>query len=202
MYDLTLHQVVLRVFAFLVIIATHGAATSVTAVALGDEGVKHDGRLSASPINHLDIVGFIAAIVGLFGWAKPVAVDPARLRGGGLGLVAIVFAGSLACLAGGTIALALRPFLVNALPDSAATNVFALIQVFAEMSFATAIFNLLPIPPLAGALFLVAMAQGLRDQLPRIGFYAGFVLLGPDVFGVWRAIFWPAIEALMNAFLG
>jgi len=197
-YDLTLHQVVLRVLAFLIIIATHGAAVAFVAKALGDEGVKQDGRLSVSPINHLDVVGFIAAVFGHFGWAKPIAIDPARLRGGSFGLAAVVLAGSLACAIDGSVALALRPFIVNVLPDSAATNAFALIQVFAEMSFAAAIFNLLPFPPLTGAHFLAAGAPGLRENIPRIGLYIGFFLLVLGVLGVLRAMFWPMIELLMG----
>ena len=53
--DFTLQQLVLRLFALLFIAGIHGAAVSATAVALGDQGPRHDGRLSLNPFVHLDI---------------------------------------------------------------------------------------------------------------------------------------------------
>lgn len=201
-YDLTLHQVVLRALAFVIIVATHGAAVAIAARYLGDAGVEHDGRLTASPVNHLDVVGFITAIVGLAGWTKSIEIDPARLRFGAFGALIVVLGGSLVSLFDGFIALWLRPWVVNLLPDSAATHAFAFIQVFAEMCFATALLNLFPVPPLTGALFLAAAAPGWRAAIGRAGMYVGFALLALALLGVLRASLWPMIDSLMRIALG
>ena len=202
MNDLTLHAVVLRIIAFLLVIPLHGLAVAGAAVALGDEGVRHDGRLSASPLTHLDIVGLIAAIFAMVGWIRPVAIDPARLRGGRFGLAGVVLAGSLACVAAAFVALGLRPVIVNHLGDSAATNAFALIQVFAEIALASALFNLLPIPPLTGAHLLVVLAPSLRALLPRAGAGIGYVLLALAAAGLLQKWIAPAVVALARAALG
>lgn len=202
MNDLTLHAVVLRIIAFAAVIAIHGVAVAGAAVALGDRGVRHDGRLTASPLVHLDLVGLVAAIFGMMGWIKPVAVDPAQLRGGRAGLVTVVLAGSLALVVAAIVALALRPALVNLLGDSAATNAFALVQVFAEMSFACALFNLLPIPPLTGAHLLVAAAPSVRAKLPRIGDTMGYLLLAVAAAGMAQKWIGPAVVALARIIYG
>ena len=59
-----------------------------TAVALGDPGPRHDGRLTFNPFAHLDILGGISAVLFSVGWIKPIAIDPAELRPGRAGLAA------------------------------------------------------------------------------------------------------------------
>ena len=52
MLDLTLNVLVLRLVALVFIVAVHGAAVAATAVELGDEGPRHDGRLTLYPFAH------------------------------------------------------------------------------------------------------------------------------------------------------
>src|ERR1700721_2815864 len=53
----------------------------------GDDTAKRAGRLTLNPLKHVDPVGTLIvpalltlASQGVFGWAKPVPVNPARLR--------------------------------------------------------------------------------------------------------------------------
>src|SRR3989442_8164733 len=62
---------------------SHGAV----ALAFGDDTAKRAGRLTLNPIANIDpfgtiILPLILALsgAGMFGWAKPVPVNPARLR--------------------------------------------------------------------------------------------------------------------------
>jgi hypothetical protein len=57
--DYTLQQIVLRLLA-MVFIAVHGVAVAGTACALGDPGPRYDGRLTANPLAHLDVLGSLA----------------------------------------------------------------------------------------------------------------------------------------------
>ena len=75
-------------------IILHELAHGFAALALGDDTARRAGRLSLNPIRHVDRVGTLIlpglllltqlATVGrvmfMFGWAKPVPVDPTRFK--------------------------------------------------------------------------------------------------------------------------
>ncbi len=110
--DLTLQQIVLRFFALLLIVGVHGAVVAATACALGDQGPRYDERLRLSPLAHIDLLGFAAGVLFAIGWIKPVAIDPAALRIGRLGLVVIVVTAAMAVLAFALALQLLRPLLL------------------------------------------------------------------------------------------
>src|SRR5207245_4060068 len=58
----------------------HEAAHAAVAVARGDQTPRLDGRLSLNPSHHLDPLGTIAVLLVHFGWAKPVRINPSRMR--------------------------------------------------------------------------------------------------------------------------
>jgi Zn-dependent protease len=58
----------------------HEAAHAAVAVARGDPTPRLDGRLSLNPSHHLDPLGTIAILLIHFGWAKPVRINPSRMR--------------------------------------------------------------------------------------------------------------------------
>jgi hypothetical protein len=79
--EYTLQQFVLRLLAMVFVAAIHGFAVAGTACALGDPGPRYDGRLTANPFTHLDLLGTLAGVFSL-GWIRPIAIDPALLRFG------------------------------------------------------------------------------------------------------------------------
>src|SRR5260221_14256991 len=92
--DLTLQQLVLRLIAYVFIAAVHGLAVAAVAVAMGDAGPRHDGGLRINPLAHLDVIGTASGVLFSFGWIRPIAIDPAYLRLGRVGLVIVVAAGA------------------------------------------------------------------------------------------------------------
>ena len=46
----------------------------------GDDTAKQRGRLTLNPIRHLDPLGTIMIFLVHFGWAKPVPVNPLKLK--------------------------------------------------------------------------------------------------------------------------
>ena len=156
--DLTLNILVLRLVALVFIVAVHGAAVAATAVALGDEGPRHDGRLTLNPFAHLDPIGTLAGTIYLAGWMKPMAIDPKHLRPGRLGLPIIITAGIAVTLAAVLVLRLARPLILPLLPDTASQTVFALIETVSQMSLWFALLNLWPIPCLTGCLWLDALA--------------------------------------------
>ena len=179
-------------------VVIHEVSHGVVANALGDPTAKNAGRLTLNPIPHLDPIGSIllpgflilmSQIGGggiIFGWAKPVPVNPMNLRGKyGSALVSLAGPSSNLAIAF-TFGLALR-FLPLAELNPALILVFSYI-VF--LNILLAVFNLLPIPPLDGShilfTFLPRSFDALRVFLSRFGifvllfiifFFFGFVSL-------------------------
>ena len=179
-------------------VVIHEVSHGVVANALGDPTAKNAGRLTLNPIPHLDPIGSVllpgflilmSQLGGggiIFGWAKPVPVNPMNLRGKyGSALVSLAGPGSNLAIAF-TFGLALR-FLPLAELNPALILVFSYI-VF--LNILLAVFNLLPIPPLDGShilfTFLPRSFDALRVFLSRFGifvllfiifFFFGFVSL-------------------------
>ena len=58
----------------------HEFAHAYVANRFGDDTAKQSGRLSLNPLRHLDPLGTIMIFLVHFGWAKPVPVNPYRLK--------------------------------------------------------------------------------------------------------------------------
>src|SRR5207244_842122 len=66
----------------------------------GDDTAERAGRLTLDPIPHVDLFGTILlpalCVLGgapVFGWAKPVPVDPSRMHGGKRAIVTVSLVG-------------------------------------------------------------------------------------------------------------
>ncbi|MGH9014416.1 MAG: site-2 protease family protein [Acidimicrobiia bacterium] len=143
----------------------HEISHGVVALWFGDDTAKRAGRLTLNPVPHIDPFGSIVlpamgALTGLpiIGFAKPVPVNPARLRNPRRDLLFVSLAGPLTNF--GLMAAAalltrslLRgdSFLGSGIgsdgPDLAVQILFA----FAVVNLFLGLFNLLPIPPLDGS---------------------------------------------------
>jgi Zn-dependent protease len=130
----------------------HELAHGFVAYRLGDPTAKMMGRLSLNPIVHLDPLGslfFVASYWAggfLFGWARPVPVDPRNLRGGpqrGMAMVGI--AGPIT-----NFVLAVLFGAILAHTTYTGTTYDVLIYAF-YVNIVLGVFNLLPIPPLDGS---------------------------------------------------
>src|SRR3989344_4863743 len=178
-------------FLFLIVIlifsvVLHEVFHGIVANALGDPTAKNAGRLTLNPIPHLDPIGsillpgfliFMSQLTGggiIFGWAKPVPVNPMNLRGRHASAL-VSLAGPLSNLAlAFTFGLALRFLPVAELND-------ALAPIFSYIFFLNillAVFNLLPIPPLDGSHTLFTFLPRSLDSLKIfLSQYGIFVLL-------------------------
>ncbi|MBK8085717.1 MAG: hypothetical protein IPK28_18885 [Devosia sp.] len=189
----------LRLFAGLIIAMVQSAAIAVVAVLLGDNGPRHDGRLTVLPFGHVDMLGLGAIMLTGFGWGRPVAIDASKLRIGRWGLVVIALAGSAALLLLGYLLLLLVIPLLITLPYTAGLAAAAFMRVAAQLCVWTAVFSLLPIPPLAGAHFLAALGISIPRQA---GTYLAWALLAASIFGVTRMLMTPAYDLVAPIVLG
>ena len=156
MLNLSPELLITRVITLLIAFTFHEFSHAQTAVWLGDDTPKYDGRLTLNPLRHLDPWGCILLICTGFGWAKPVRVNPyAVTRKNKAGMMLVSAAGPCANLLLAVIAaLMLRtglvrtntpPFGLNWLPGP----VYFLTQ-FIWTNVSLMVFNLIPLAPLDG----------------------------------------------------
>ena len=144
-------RVVTMVFAF----TFHEFAHAWTAVKLGDDTPRRDGRLTLNPIRHIDPWGAILLIVCGFGWAKPVRVNQSAVTSKNrAGLMLVSAAGPLA-----NLILALAAGLILRAANVPNTPLFGrsfmpggryFLSQFAWINISLAVFNLIPLSPLDG----------------------------------------------------
>ena len=201
MIDYTLQQFVLRLLAMVFVAAIHGFAVAGTACALGDPGARYDGRLTANPFTHLDVLGTLGGIFSL-GWIRPIAIDPALLRLRRAGLVLVVLAGAAATLVSVVVLRLARPHLLPLLPDTTSALAFAVIETIGEVSLWFALVNVLPLPPLTGAHLIVAIAPHSRESLRRVQPYVAVALAVLAVTGLAARALAPAYAVLARVVLG
>lgn len=198
MLGLDIPTLLARAIVLLIAFTIHELAHAVTADRLGDPTPRRQGRITLNPLAHLDPIGTLMLLISGFGWAKPVMVQPAYLRGNprtSMGIVAA--AGPLSNLLMAIVAaIPLRLGLVDMSIRSSSTvfpSLSFLLFQFIFINLILLFFNLIPIPPLDGFKILTAvlpaeMAYQLRP-LEQYGFMilllAIFILpnMGIDILG-------------------
>jgi len=188
-----LQRIIVALPAFLLAIILHELAHGYVAYLLGDDTAKRAGRLTLSPVAHLDFLGTLMFLISSwtgfgFGWAKPVPISPHLLRNPRRDRVLLTVAGPLANLLQAA-AWALLFRVAVRLPQgslSQAVGIFCFYGLILNLVFF--VFNLLPIPPLDGS-HVAAWVLGVRD-LSLVDRLApmGFVVL--IVFVQTRAFDW------------
>jgi Zn-dependent protease len=159
----------------------HELAHAYVATWLGDPSPRADGRLSLNPIVHLDPLGtavfVITALVSsfIFGWAKPVMVNPRYFRRPQIDMAFVAVAGPATNL---LLALGCVAWLIHGNLDGTLREV---VNRAFEVNVVLGVFNLIPIPPLDGSRIVAAvMPRALHarwSQLDQVGMIALFAVI-------------------------
>ncbi|WP_343520687.1 site-2 protease family protein [Sphingomonas sp.] len=190
--DSIVYRVAVWLIPLVIAIVFHEVAHGLVARALGDPTAAERKRLSLNPIRHVDPIGTVAlplilalAKAPVFGWAKPVPVDYARLRNPRRDMMLVALAGpgmNFALALVGAILLGLAVLGADgAQPGSVIGFVIENLFNFIAVNIFLALFNLLPIPPFDGG----HVVQGLLPPplaerwaaFGRFGFPLLFILL-------------------------
>ena len=197
-FDLSLHQVLIRAGACIIIISIHGLVLAAIARGLGDRGPQFDGRLTVNPLRHVDPLGAAAMMLFQLGWIRPIAIDPFELRLGRFGLVICVFGSIAATLAAVVLLLGLRIPALKFMPLAFVPTIIATLNEAADMSTWFAALNVLPLPPLTGMHLLVAVSPGLATTLKKYSPYSAIALAVLLAVGVVHPVLQPVRDALVH----
>ena len=170
----------------LIAITFHEAAHAFAAWQLGDDTALRLGRMTFNPLKHVDPFGtvllpallLITRAPFLFGWAKPVPVNFARLNNPRRDTMIVAAAGPIAnlILAAGSAALINVLWLLPAMAQQWST---AMLYNSILLNLVLAIFNMLPLPPLDGGRIAVSLLpDSLARPLARLERYGFLILIG------------------------
>lgn len=187
--------------ALLIALVLHEYAHAWVAKHYGDNTSLWSGRLTLNPAAHIDPFGTVLfPLIGIalggfiFGWAKPVPIEPRNFRDYRNGLFWVSFAGPLSnILLGFLFAFAMVAFAVYVPREFGMYQpLFLILQQLVTINFVLAVFNLIPIPPLDGSKMVESFLsyENLRkfQALEQWGFY---ILLFLMFSGALRVILMP-----------
>jgi len=219
--------IVISLFVLLFAITVHEAAHAWSAKKFGDPTAAALGRATLNPLAHIDPIGtillpllLVAIRAPVFGWAKPVPVNPYNLRdprrdniwisaSGPLANFSVAFASFLTILLLKVIRPGVVDFLRNYLlsqgsrqPGFYPLEGLALILFYAVLvNTYLAVFNLIPVPPLDGSGVLMGLLPlEAAQRYERIRPFGFIIVLFLIYVGVLDIIIRP-IQLLVFAFI-
>jgi Zn-dependent protease len=173
-------ETVILVAVLIMSVVVHEVAHAWQARREGDDTAEQLGRITLNPLPHLDPVGSII-IPGLlawqggmiFGWAKPVPVNPLKYRQYVAGDIRVSLAGivsnlGLAALATLVAGLVVKIASLSGGIGNVASPILLTLDYAIYINLILAFFNLIPIPPLDGShvvahLLPRQIAEGYRE---------------------------------------
>ncbi|RMG56868.1 MAG: site-2 protease family protein [Deltaproteobacteria bacterium] len=225
----------LAIFALPVLIGItfHEVAHGLVARSMGDDTAERMGRLSLNPVRHIDPLGTIVLpllllVFGsgiIFGYARPVPVNPSRFRNVKRGMVLVSAAGPGSNLAIALLSGLLFRLIAWAFPAVAAkvirAGIFAnpsggvefllvpialMLAVSVQFNVLLFIFNLIPIPPLDGGRIVAGLLPPGLDArfsaVEKYGMVILLLLLFIDPFGIMSRLFGYLMVGLSTIILG
>ena len=176
------------IITLLISFTFHEFAHAWTATKFGDDTPRLYGRLTLNPIAHLDILGSLMLIFAGFGWAKPVPINPRKLRQhspAALMFVALSGPFSNFLLA----VLAAIPLRFGwATPAAPRVDLFPtpyqFLLYFLYINLGLMLFNLIPLPPLDGeAILEFLLPPAWEERWEAIKPYGPYILMGLFILG-------------------
>jgi Zn-dependent protease len=194
---------VLNIVILLFSIIIHEISHGYVALKLGDPTAKLNNRLTFNPLPHIDIIGSIVMPVMLvlikapflFGWAKPVPVNPMNFRRPKRDMMLTSIAGPLSNLGLAVLFAVLYRVSMMFTGETIFTQGFEYGTAINVLLFC---FNLLPIPPLDGSkVLLFFLPDGVAPLFAKVERFGFLIIFGLFFIGVLGKILYPFVAFLL-----
>ena len=173
--------ILVKLFIIVLILPLHEYAHAWAAHKLGDDTAMYQGRLTLNPAAHIDPIGALCLLIGGFGWAKPVPVDPTRFsrkHSMRTGMALTALAGPAANLLAAFVGMIVyriylctdyyTTYVADYIDGEGISNAPEIIQymlhLFVTINIGLCVFNLVPIPPLDGSKILASLTGNKVDR--------------------------------------
>jgi len=190
--------IIILIFSVIIHEIAHGSV----AYYLGDPTAKYAGRLTLNPLKHLDPIGSVIVPIFLvimsqatgggiiFGWAKPVPVNPYNFRDQKYGSLKVALAGPASNLSVALVFGLILRFFPGLFFIQGIVLMFSYIVY---INILLAVFNLIPVPPLDGSHILFSL---LPDSARKIKMF--FQQFGMFVLLFIIFFFFPYLTLIIN----
>ncbi|MEZ6002879.1 MAG: site-2 protease family protein [Planctomycetota bacterium] len=182
--------VALVIGVMIISLSVHEAAHAFAADRLGDDTARQQGRLTLNPLDHIDPVWTIMVPLFLwystsgafvFGGARPVPVNPYRLRNPSRDMAIVAAAGPASNLLQALVFMVVLKSVDAFGHYPQESLIFTVLVQAVLLNVFLALFNLIPIPPLDGSRIvrhvLPASAKDGYDRLEQVGILLVILLL-------------------------
>jgi Zn-dependent protease len=201
--NLTIDSAVAFCVSVLVAVTFNAEAQAFMSNFLGDRRVDPKDRLHFNAFLHLGILGSICYLIGGFGWPRLFDIDRSKFEYPRLYMVLTRVAGPLANLLlasiAGSIVMIFSAFDYN-------PRVFLMVV---GVNLTTAIYNLIPLPPLAMGQLLCELLPSTQDRIRSVLVLAGpYLILALALLerithqGILSPYFDPIIRAIYRYIVG
>ena len=187
-------------------LSVHECAHAWMADRCGDDTARLMGRITLNPIAHIDPIGtvgmplfmMISGVDFLFGWAKPVPVNPRRFNNYRRDDILVSLAGIASNLIMALFAAMALRIIFAIDPASFPAPILKALVFLMQINVVLAAFNLIPIPPLDGSHVLFHYLPPDMASKFRLLEQYGFILL---ILLLMSGVPWLVIKPLLILFM-
>lgn len=213
-----LRRLLISAPAILIAITFHEVAHGFVANKLGDPTAKFVGRLTLNPLVHIDPFGtiilplmmhFLTNGQFVFGYAKPVPINPMNFQNPRKGMALSAIAGPVMNIALAFISAVILKLLIvplsTLMPADVNETVLKPLYLMATASVVInvvlAAFNMIPIPPLDGGRVLTGLLPQKQAMLfSRIEPFGFIIVLALIYTGIANLFIMPLIRFFLQLF--
>lgn len=205
MNDLSMVQkIAVWILPVLFAITLHEVAHGWIASLCGDQTAKRLGRLTINPIAHIDLIGtvvmpILCVILGgfVFGWAKPVPVNPNNMRHPRRDNALVAIAGPISNLLMAIFWALIAKLGTVLIQNGLSQGIFVTLTGIAgiQINLMLALLNLIPIPPLDGSRVVSSLLPpNLAIRYDAIGTFGFLILIILLTTGILNEVLLPPLQ--------